>query len=98
MALNIKNATVERLAAELAGRLGVSKAEAVRRALAAQLDRIAKPSRAERYAQLVSFLERDAWPLLPASALDRPTDKRERARILGDGVEGVCLPTPARRD
>jgi hypothetical protein len=98
MALNINDATVERLAAELAGRLGVSRAEAVRRALEAELNRIAKPSRAERAAQLVSFLERDVWPLVPASALDRPTDKRERERILGYDVEGVCLPTPARRD
>jgi hypothetical protein len=89
MALNIKNATVERLAAELARRLGLSKAEAVRRALEAELDRIAEPSRAECAAQFVSVLERDVWPLVPASALDRPSDKCERERILGYGVEGV---------
>jgi hypothetical protein len=67
----------------------VSRAEAVRRALEAELDRIVKPSRAERAAQLISFLERDVWPLVPASALDRPADKRERERILGYDVEGV---------
>ena len=89
MALNIKNATVERLAAEAARRLGVSKSEAVRRALEAQLERIAEPSRADRAAQFVAFLERDVWPFVPADALGRATDKRERERILGYDVDGV---------
>ncbi len=89
MALNIKNATVEWLAAEAARRLGVSKSEAVRRALEAQLERIAEPSRAERAAQLVAFLERDVWPFVPDDALGRATEKRERERILGYDVEGV---------
>ncbi len=89
MALNIKNATVERLAAEIARRLGVSKTEALRRALEAQLERISEPSRAERSAQLVAFLERDVWPFVPSSSLDRAPDKRERERILGYGEEGV---------
>jgi antitoxin VapB len=89
MALNITNATVERLAAEAAHRLGVSESEAVRRALEAQLKRIADPSRAERAAQLVAFLERDVWPFVPDDTLGRGTDKRERERILGYGEEGV---------
>lgn len=69
MALNLKNATVERLAAEAARRLGVSKSEAVRRALEAQLERISWPSRAERAAQLVALLERDVWPFVPDDAI-----------------------------
>ena len=89
MALNIKNPTVERLATEVARQLGVSKAEAVRRALEAQLERIAEPSCAERSAQLVAFLERDVWPFVTPGALDRAPDKRERERILGYGEEGV---------
>ena len=89
MALNIKNPVVERLATEVAGRLGVSKAEAVRRALEAQLERVAEPSHAERTAQLVEFLERDVWPFVPTDALGRAPDKRERERILGYGEEGV---------
>jgi len=89
MALNIKNAAVERLAAEVARRLGTSKSEAVRRALEAQLERIAEPSHGERAAQLVAFLERDVWPFVPDDALGRATCKRERERILGYGEEGV---------
>jgi hypothetical protein len=89
MALNIKNARVERLAAELAQRLGVSKAEAVRRALEAQLERTAEPSQAERAAQLVAFLDRDVWPFVPDAALGLAPDKRERERILGYGEDGV---------
>jgi antitoxin VapB len=89
MALNIKNPTVERLAGELAQRLGVSKSEAVRRALEAQLERTAEPSPAERAAQLVAFLDRDVWPFVPEAALGHAPDKRERERILGYGEDGV---------
>ncbi len=89
MALNIKNPAVERLASDLAQRLGVSKAEAVRRALEAHLERVTEPGPAERTAQLVAFLERDVWPFVPADALGRAPDKRERERILGYGEEGV---------
>lgn len=89
MALNIKNPAVERLAAEVARRLGVSKSEAVRRALEAHLERIAEPGHEERAAQLVAFLERDAWPFVPIDALGHAPDKRERERLLGYGEEGV---------
>jgi antitoxin VapB len=89
MALNIKNAKVEQLATEVARHLGVSKSEAVRRALEAQLARIAEPSRTDRTAQLAAFLERDAWPLVPSDTLGRAPDKRERERILGYGEDAV---------
>jgi len=89
VALNIKNPVVERLATEVARRLGVSKSEAVRRALEAQLERVAEPSQAERTAQLVEFFERDVWPFVPADTLGRAPDKSERERILGYGEEGV---------
>jgi len=89
MPLNIKNEAVERLAAESARRLGVTKTEAVRRALEAQLARSTAPSDAERTEHLVTFLERDVWPYLPAGALGRAPTKAERERILGYGDEGV---------
>ena len=89
MALNIKNAAVERLAAEVAERLGVSKAEAVRRALEAHLARTLEPSRDDRRAHLVAFLERDVWPFVPSDALGRDPDKLDRERILGYGEGGV---------
>lgn len=89
MALNIKNETVERLAAEVARRHGVTKTEAVRRALEAELERSSEPSGAERAAHLVAFLERDVWPFLPTEILGRAPSKAERERILGYGEEGV---------
>jgi antitoxin VapB len=89
MALNIKNPAVERLAAEAARRQGVTKTEAVRRALEAQLAHLDEPSGRDRVASLVGFLERDVWPFVPAELLGRPVTKQERERILGYGDEGV---------
>ncbi len=89
MPLNIKNKAVERLATEVARRQGVTKTEAVRRALEAQLDRSAEPSSADRAAHLAAFLERDVWPFIPADALGQAPSKAERERILGYGDEGV---------
>jgi antitoxin VapB len=89
MPLNIKNPAVERLAAEVARRQGITKTEAVRRALEAQLAHLDEPSVSERVASLVGFLERDAWPFVPPEALGRPVSKEERERILGYGDEGV---------
>lgn len=89
MALNIKNEAVERLANALARQQGITKTEAVRRALEAQLERSTEPSGADRTAQLVTFLERDVWPFVPADLLGRAPDERERERILGYGRDGV---------
>lgn len=89
MALNIKNEAVERLANALARQQGISKTEAVRRALEAQLERSTEPSGPDRAAQLVTFLERDVWPFVPADLLGRAPAKRERERILGYGPAGV---------
>jgi len=50
VALNIKNETVERLAAEVARRHGVTKTEAARRALEAELERSSASSATARTA------------------------------------------------
>ncbi|MEX2501785.1 MAG: type II toxin-antitoxin system VapB family antitoxin [Trueperaceae bacterium] len=89
MALNIKNITVEALANEVAERQGITKTEAVRRALEAELARSAAPSGVDRAADLVAFLQRDVWPFVPAELLGRATSKAERERILGFGADGV---------
>ncbi len=89
MPLNIKNDTVEGLANEVAKRLGITKTEAVRRALEAELARSAEPSAADRAAHLVAFLQRDVWPFVPTEALGRATSKAEREHILGYGTDGV---------
>jgi antitoxin VapB len=89
VALNIKNDLVEDLANEVAKRQGVTKTEAVRRALEAELARSAAPSAADRDAHLVAFLQNDVWPFVPAEALGRATSKAEREHILGYGPDGV---------
>jgi len=90
MALNIKNAEVERLAAEIAGLTGETKTEAVRRALAerrARLrTRIADASRADRIRR---FLEREVWSRIPENQLGKAPDRAEREEVLGYGDAGV---------
>ena len=90
MALNIKNAEVERLAAEVAELAGESKTEAIRKAL---IDRQARlrvrivPEARRRRVQ--RFLERDVWARIPPDQLGRAPTKTERERILGLGEHGV---------
>lgn len=90
MALNIKNAEVEQMAAEIARLTGETKTEAVRRALAERRQRLAyqvhitdRASRARR------FLEREVWPLVPADQVGRRLSKAEEDEILGYGEAGV---------
>ncbi|MGD2068686.1 MAG: type II toxin-antitoxin system VapB family antitoxin [Gemmatimonadota bacterium] len=90
MALNIKNAEVERLVDEVAGVTGESKTEAVRVALlerrARLRTRVAAGARARRVRR---FLENEVWDAIPEDQLGRPPDKEEREAILGYGPEGV---------
>lgn len=90
MALNIKNAEVERLAAEVAHLTGETKTEAVRRALAerhARLrTRVADASRTDR---LLRFLETEVWARVPEEQIGHAPSKAEREEILGYGDDGV---------
>lgn len=88
MPLNIKNPEVERLAAEVARLTGESKTEAIRQALLARRAGLASGNRrVPRARRLALFLERRAWPNVPAKT--RPVTKAEREKILGYGTEGV---------
>ncbi|MEO7804254.1 MAG: type II toxin-antitoxin system VapB family antitoxin [Actinomycetota bacterium] len=90
MGLNIKNADVERLAAEVAGLTGESKTEAIRRALDERKGRLAgRVATRSRHDAVRRFLEREIWPLIPPEELGRRTGKRRREAILGYGREGV---------
>lgn len=90
MALNIKNAEVERLAAEVAEAAGETKTQAIRVALDERRRRLAFRERADdRRARLLRFLEREAWPLVPPEVRERPLSPEEEAEILGFGPEGV---------
>ena len=61
MAMNIKNAEVERLAAEVAAMTGETKTEAIRQALADRKERLTVPKRL-RMDGMKEWLERDVWP------------------------------------
>lgn len=89
MALNIKNAAVERLADEVSRLTGESKTEAIRKALDERRRRLSGPSVRERRRRVVQFLQRDVWPTIPKKFLGRRPTGAEEDAILGYGPEGV---------
>jgi antitoxin VapB len=89
MALNIKNAEVERLAGEVARLTGESKTEAIRRALEERRHRLRRRSVAERRARVLRFLEKNVWRTLPKGQRGRRLSRSEEDEILGYGPEGV---------
>jgi antitoxin VapB len=90
MALNIKNAEVESLAAEISQLTGESKTEAIRKALADRKVRLsAHVKGVDRREKLFRFLENHIWPNIPSRHLGRKLTKKEREEILGYGRGGV---------
>ena len=89
MALNLKNAEVERLATEVARLTGESKTEAVRRALEERRRRLKGPASAARKARVLRFLQTKVWPTIPRKELGRRLTRAEEDGILGYGPGGV---------
>jgi len=90
MALNIKNAEVERLVEEVAALAGETKTEAVRRALVERRTRLRlRTTDRARSERVLRFLEREVWSRVPPEQSGRPPSKKERERILGYGESGV---------
>jgi antitoxin VapB len=89
MALNIKNAEVERLATELARLTGESKTETIRRALDERRRRLKHVSPDDRRARVLRFLEKKVWPTLPKAEVGRRLSRAEEDDILGYGPGGV---------
>jgi antitoxin VapB len=90
MPLNIKNAEVERLAAEISQLTGESKTEAIRRALLERRARLRlRVTAGARVRRVNRFLESEVWSRIPEDQLGSPPDRAERERILGYGDEGV---------
>lgn len=90
MALNIKNAEVERLAGEVAALAGETKTQAIRRALEERKARLAvRVVRRDRGADVRRFLEKEVWSQLPARQLGKRLSRAEEERILGYGSRGV---------
>jgi antitoxin VapB len=89
MALNIKNAEVERLAAEAAQLACESKTEAIRRALEDRVGRLKLyPSGASKEQRIQAILTRFREEF-PNGDFGRKMTKREREEILGYGPGGV---------
>ncbi|MBN1947203.1 MAG: type II toxin-antitoxin system VapB family antitoxin [Bradymonadales bacterium] len=90
MALNIRNAEVERLVAEVAELTGETKTEAVRRALEERKARLAfRLDVRTRATRLARFLDQEVWPIVPEEQIGRTLSKEEEESILGYGPEGV---------
>jgi antitoxin VapB len=89
VALNIKHAEVERLAAEIARLTGESKTEAIRRALDERRTRLKGRSVSQRRARVLRFLEKRVWPTLPDGEKGRRLTAAEEDDILGFGPDGA---------
>jgi antitoxin VapB len=90
MGLNIKNAEVERLAAEVAELAGETKTEAIRRALSERRDRLRyRGLRRDARERALEFLRREVWPRVPESQRGHRPTAAEEAEILGYDEEGV---------
>jgi antitoxin VapB len=89
MALNLKNADVERLAAAVARLTGESKTEAIRRALEERQHRLTHASNDERRDRVLGFLKKNVWSHLPKAQLGRRLTRAEEDDILGLGPDGV---------
>jgi antitoxin VapB len=94
MALNIKNAEVERLASEVARMARETKTEAIRRSLEERKSRLALRAgrRQDRLKDLTEFLEREIWPKIPADVLGKTMTKQQKEEILGIGPGGYPEP------
>ncbi|CAN1492572.1 NADPH_BDH domain containing protein [Fimbriimonadaceae bacterium] len=77
MALNIKNAEVERLATEIARATGETKTEAIRKALVDRQKQLDLPTLEERWKKIRDDLERDVWSKLPPDVRGQRIPKEE---------------------
>jgi len=90
VALTIKNAEVERLAAEVAALTGESKTQAIRVALEERRRRLSSGVDPDARAdEIRRWLETEVWPLVPEELRGKPHDPHADDEILGYGPDGV---------
>lgn len=90
MALNVKDAETEQLAAEVAALTSETKTAAIKVALRERLARLtAARTAVDRGERLRQFLAEEAWPQIPDRILGTAVSKTEREQLLGYGPEGV---------
>ncbi len=75
MALNIKNAEVERLATEVAMITGESKTEAIRVALEERRGLLRAEGKGTRADELRRWLTEEVWPSIPPESREQPIPK-----------------------
>jgi antitoxin VapB len=90
MALNIKNAETEALAADVARLTGETKTAAITTALRERRQRLLLAGGGLKRGQLLErMLAEQVWPHAPAGALGAPLTREEEEEILGFGPTGV---------
>ncbi len=90
MALNIKNAQVERLAEEIVALTGETKTEAIRRALEDRRARLAyRAASVDQQKRLTRFFVSEVWPRVPESERGKRLSRVAEDALLGYGPEGV---------
>jgi antitoxin VapB len=90
VALTIKNAEVERLAAEVAALAGESKTQAIRVALEERRRRLSSGVDPEaRKSELLRFMEEEIWSLVPPEQRGLPHDNARDDAIIGYGPDGL---------
>jgi antitoxin VapB len=89
MALNIKNASVERLAVEVARMTGESKTEAIGKALEERKRRLKATPARDRRRSVLAFLRNEVWAHVGPEQYGRSLTRAEEDAILGYGPEGV---------
>ena len=90
MALNLKNAEVERLATEIARITGETKTEAVRRALEERRRRLAYRAEPDSPSSNgLRYLAEDVWPLVPPEQVGRRLTRDQEDALLGYGDAGA---------
>ncbi len=88
MALNIKNAEVERLATEVAEMAHETKTEAIRKALEDRKAKLQVQPPKRKKVDLVAYLEQHVWPFIPPDVRGKRISKEEVEEILGIGPHG----------
>ena len=90
MPLRISDPETEHLAAEVAALAGETMPHAVKVALLARRERLARRDvKEQRRERLYRFLIEEAWPGIPPDVLGAPLSRAERDAILGYGPNGV---------
>lgn len=88
MALNIKNAEVERLASEVSALTGETKTEAIRKALEERKTRLEVSGSRRDSEHYHALLQTQIWDQIPPEFLGKGLAKLDHDEILGFGELG----------